>query len=407
LDGSIEQREDGSVRLFIRGDLQFDSRDERIYHESLALPALALAASRGARPLRVLVIGGGDGLIARELFKSERVASVDLVDYDPQILDFARNNLVKFNDNSFKDSRLTVHVRDAWDLVDEAVRSDKTYDLIVSDLTVPEDLTGARFHTIEWYQRLSALVGESGVLSINACSPLATPRAYWSIFNSVLKANLQPCPYHVTIPSFSSLNYGEDWGFFVASRKPVEASEFGEDFAREFARLKPRHWLQDLNVLRELFVFPSELLAYQPISVPAALGSDVLLGYFYNDQKLDTVGGALMDALSLDTKAMYVPDPDTGKAILPAYVNRELVESLFVEREVHGADQIDVQQLLQDVVEMVPGFTANTHRKSLMSFCTIRQHFCADWTCMLLSPCYFNGLASCPLFWCPSCKNCV
>jgi len=39
----LEEREDGSLAFFIDGDLQFDSRDERIYHEAIALPALALA----------------------------------------------------------------------------------------------------------------------------------------------------------------------------------------------------------------------------------------------------------------------------------------------------------------------------------------------------------------------------
>ena len=40
--GSVERRADGSIALFIDGDLQFDSIDEYIYHEALVLPALAL-----------------------------------------------------------------------------------------------------------------------------------------------------------------------------------------------------------------------------------------------------------------------------------------------------------------------------------------------------------------------------
>ncbi len=52
-------------QLFLNGNLQFASADEARYHEALVHPAMSLAP--GAR--RVLVLGGGDGLAARELLK--------------------------------------------------------------------------------------------------------------------------------------------------------------------------------------------------------------------------------------------------------------------------------------------------------------------------------------------------
>ena len=48
------------VRLFLGGHLQFSSKDEYRYHESLVLPAMAVMAKK-ERPLRVLMLGGGDG----------------------------------------------------------------------------------------------------------------------------------------------------------------------------------------------------------------------------------------------------------------------------------------------------------------------------------------------------------
>src|SRR5918911_5784066 len=99
----LDQRDDGSLALFIDGDLQFDSRDERIYHEALALPALALATRRSSGPLRALICGGGDGLCARELLKSSQLAALDLVDYDPVMLALARADLQSLNDGSLFD----------------------------------------------------------------------------------------------------------------------------------------------------------------------------------------------------------------------------------------------------------------------------------------------------------------
>ena len=98
----LEQRDDGSLAFFIDGDLQFDSRDERIYHECLALPPLALAL-RQRSSLNVLIIGGGDGLTAREVLKSEEVAHVHLVDYDATVLELGKTRFAALNNDSFSD----------------------------------------------------------------------------------------------------------------------------------------------------------------------------------------------------------------------------------------------------------------------------------------------------------------
>jgi predicted membrane-bound spermidine synthase len=54
--GSIERRNDGSIALSINDDLQFDSKDEHIYHEGLVLPALSLVEKRIASSLNVLLV---------------------------------------------------------------------------------------------------------------------------------------------------------------------------------------------------------------------------------------------------------------------------------------------------------------------------------------------------------------
>jgi spermidine synthase len=123
----VSRRPDGTVTLFIDGDLQFDQRDEKIYHEGLAQPALKLAEKRltegtqltDPKTLKALIIGGGDGLTARELLKSAKVGSIDLVDYDPEVLSLARSEFAQLNANSLTDPRTTVHVTDAWHFVEE------------------------------------------------------------------------------------------------------------------------------------------------------------------------------------------------------------------------------------------------------------------------------------------------
>ena len=53
----VMTRRNDRLSLFINGHLQFNSRDERIYHEMLVHVPFAVASSRA----RVLILGGGDG----------------------------------------------------------------------------------------------------------------------------------------------------------------------------------------------------------------------------------------------------------------------------------------------------------------------------------------------------------
>lgn len=348
---SVERRDDGSVALFINGDLQFDSCDERIYHEALALPGLAIAQGRKPSDLRVLIVGGGDGLVARELFKSSAIGHVDLVDYDQEIVDLARKDFANFNAFSLHDARLTVHVRDAWQFVDDAATAGVRYDLIVSDLTVPDDAAGAIFHSIEWYHMLARLLGDTGVLAVNGISPQATPQAFLSIFNALLSGGLHPRPYHVSIPSFAALGYGHDWGFLMAGTMPIAALEL-----EQATLAQPRMTLMDMNEVRGLFVLPEELFGYQAEALPGHAGSSILLHYFRNTDRLKRFSEKTVDSFNLDTLVLQAPAGDTGANILPAELRTALAECIYSEAD--GAEFSRQSTLVSKVLELMPSLQA-------------------------------------------------
>lgn len=68
------------TRLFINGNLQFSSADEARYHEALVLPVM----EQLPEVKEVLILGGGDGLAAREVLKYPQVEHITLVDLDPE-----------------------------------------------------------------------------------------------------------------------------------------------------------------------------------------------------------------------------------------------------------------------------------------------------------------------------------
>ena len=346
----LRNEQDGSIALLIRGDLQFDSKDEYIYHEGLALPSLAIASKRIITPLRALVIGGGDGLVARELFKSPRIASLELVDYSQDIVTLAQNDFAGINKSSMADSRLKLHVQDAWQFVDDALNRGESFDLIISDLTVAEDVSGARFHSIEWYTKLAKLLSEQGILSVNAVSPHATPEAFWSIFNGILKSGLQPRPYHVVIPSFAASGFGDDWGFLLASATKIQKEELEVDLAP----ISPRNFLVDNNVLRSLFLFPEKLFEIQAKASPALEGSEILLHYFRHPSQISYQSATLRDAFTFGDEHLSIPEADSGRNILPPDLGNALARTFSNMNDDIASKPAEIQSILHDAFGNIP-----------------------------------------------------
>lgn len=337
----LDRRDDGTIACFLDGDLQFDTRDERVYHEALALPALAVAEARNQAQLKVLIIGGGDGLTARELLKSTRISEIDLVDYDPQILELARTEFAQFNDSSLADNRVRVTVEDARDFVKRAIESCSRYDIIISDLTAAHNADAAQLHTVEFYKRLATLLGKCGVLAVNTASPSGTPEAYWSIFNSILTSLLNPRAYKTHIPSFAEQGYGSDWGFIIASSQPINACEVSD----EIRLAEPRHELKNAEFLRNLFLINEDVFARQANTCAATEGSDILVHYLFNPLPVVSESQTFIDMLSVNLSELTAPQ-HSGSFVLPEQVCKSLSE--------WHEDIPENEQLVAEVCKLIP-----------------------------------------------------
>ncbi|HYF63999.1 MAG TPA: hypothetical protein VD886_14350, partial [Herpetosiphonaceae bacterium] len=312
------------------------------------------AANRrpGNHKLRALICGGGDGLVARELLKSSAIAHIDLVDYDPTILDLAREEWPELNQRALADPRLRVHVVDALAFVDQTARGHIEYDLIISDFTVPRDAAGARLHTVEWYAALRSILAPAGVLAVNAASPSQTPAAYWSIYNSLRAAKLNPRPYRIALPSFADAGYGDDWGFVLAAPRVLRISEFDTlDFAG------PRQFLRDAAQMRRCFAFPEALAAGRAAAPPTSLGSEWLLQALFNPTWEDATGRD-WNALSWNHDPAPLPPANRGETLLPYVVKDTLRDS--------GA--ADEEAVFNQVVSTMPALRADQTRSMIREF---------------------------------------
>ncbi len=199
------------LRLYLDGNLQFSSVDEYRYHEVLVHLPAAFALNRK----RALVIGGGDGLAARELLKYDSIETVDIVDLDAAVTGLAasQRQLVSLNHGALSDKRVSVTNTDAWNMLAE---DGDLYDLIVIDLPDPESEDLAKLYSVAFYQRVARRLTVGGVMITQATSPWFARKAFWSIGSTLEIVFPQVRPAAVYVPSFGL------WGFFMASAHSLE-----------------------------------------------------------------------------------------------------------------------------------------------------------------------------------------
>jgi spermidine synthase len=121
--------------LVLDGIVQCAQKDEAIYHEMLAHSGVLLrqtVAPTGG--LGVLVVGGGDGGIARECLKHAGVARVTVVDIDPRVRETVLAHFPELPAGAYADPRVTAVDADAAGFV-RAHRN--RFDLIVADTPDP------------------------------------------------------------------------------------------------------------------------------------------------------------------------------------------------------------------------------------------------------------------------------
>ena len=284
----------GSLAFYIDGGLQFDTRDEAIYHEALALPAAALAAARSGRPLSALVLGGGDGLALRELLKFREVASADLVDYDSNVLALGRGAFSRYNAGSLTDPRVKVNCADAGAFLSSAARS---YDIVLADFTFPCDLAGCSLFTAEFFGKVAGVLSRRGIFALNAVSPEKFSPAYWAVYKTLRAAGLYPRPLAADIPSFSAHGYGR-WGFFFASPRAITPRELGA------LRLPPAAAYLTVEKLRENMRFPKAgALFGLGLAAPLKNPSD-LLALLNMPEPAASVGGGELDFFTRSNRAL-------------------------------------------------------------------------------------------------------
>lgn len=142
--------------MMLDGCVQVTTHDEYVYHEMMShVPLFALG-----EPKRVLIIGGGDGGLMREVLRHPGIEKVTLCEIDRGVVDMSLKYFPGIAGGAFDDPRAELVIADGVKLVAE---TDQRYDAILVDSTDPHG-PGAVLFTRSFYASCHRCLNQGGVL---------------------------------------------------------------------------------------------------------------------------------------------------------------------------------------------------------------------------------------------------
>lgn len=142
--------------MALDGVIQTTEADEFIYHEMLThVPILAHGAAK-----RVLIIGGGDGGMLREVTKHASVEHITMVEIDGTVVDMCKEFLPNHSNGAYDDPRLNLVIDDGMRFV---ATTEEKFDVIISDSTDPIG-PGEVLFSDNFYQACRRCLNEGGIL---------------------------------------------------------------------------------------------------------------------------------------------------------------------------------------------------------------------------------------------------
>ncbi len=198
--------------LILNDETQFFETDEQLYHSSFVDPLL-----RNKTAEKILVIGGGDGGVAREALKYPFVKKIKIVDIDKKVTDVTKKYFKSFA-NIFSNPKVELINQDAFDFVSNCGES---FDAIFVDLTDFEIKEGKKrqvnkFYLLDFVKNAKGLLKEGGVIIYQSCGYYTYPDAVEQLERSFKKTFKNFLVYGVFIPSFFDL-----WCFVVGSDEEI------------------------------------------------------------------------------------------------------------------------------------------------------------------------------------------
>ncbi|TAE75757.1 MAG: polyamine aminopropyltransferase [Bacteroidetes bacterium] len=247
----VVTRDAPDVRLYLNGNLQFSSQDEHRYHEPLVHFPLALSNQRE----KILFLGAGDGLAARELLKYSTIKEIHVVDLDSMMTNLARKHplFLNLNEGALNHKKIKIFNQDAYKFLEN---NKEIYDVIIIDLPDPSEVSLGKLYSKEFYHLVKKRLARDGAMITQSASPFFTKNAFWCIYHTLQEIFPTVLPITVHVPSFGQ------WGFNMAMPHTTFDKKESIERIEKFLFEKNKNiYLKYLNkeTVGSLFVFDEDL----------------------------------------------------------------------------------------------------------------------------------------------------
>jgi spermidine synthase len=232
--------------MMLDGVVQLTTRDEFIYHEMMAhVPLFAL----GDKARRVLIIGGGDGGVLREVLRHKSVERAVLVDIDRTVVDLSREYLPEISAGAFGDPRAEVIIADGVDFVNE---TDRRFDAVIVDSTEPIGPAAVLF-TPGFFAGCRRCLDGAGALVTQSGLPFLFPDHLRGTLSMLGDLFADAAPYLVDQPTYFGGPFALAFAAADANLRAVPREEIASRYAA--SGLKTRYYTPDVHYAS--FVLPA------------------------------------------------------------------------------------------------------------------------------------------------------
>lgn len=190
--------------LMLDGIIQLTEEDEFVYHEMMAhVPLMA-----HPEPKRVLIVGGGDGGVLREVLRHPGVERAVLCEIDQSVIDLSRRYLDFIAKGAFDDPRAEVVIADGTKFVAE---TDERFDAILVDSTDPIGPAKALF-TRDFYASCKQALTDGGILIAQSGLPFLQGDELRDVQRSFRALFADAGAYLMTTPTYVGGPMALSWG---------------------------------------------------------------------------------------------------------------------------------------------------------------------------------------------------
>ena len=236
--------------LVLDGIVQITTKDEFIYQEMMAHVPLFSHPN----PKKILIIGGGDGGVLKQVLRHSTVEKVTMVEIDQMVIDSCIEYMPSINDagSVYDDPRVNLVITDASEYIKN---TSERFDIVIVDSTDPVG-PGEKLFTPDFYKNLSDILSEEAYISTQSGIAFFQPTEIVETLDGLKNCGLGTSCYITSVPTY----YGGYMTMgFASTHSEIllpTMEELKEKYTKE--KIKTKHYSPEIHLAS--FVLPPWIL---------------------------------------------------------------------------------------------------------------------------------------------------